>query len=564
VKNKTVVPRVGTRPGARKRAHARRALKNTAAVACLHLAMIPASWGYQFDTGNPDWQVRWDNTVKYSAAFRVKGMSNGLVTDANMDDGDRNFGKGLISNRADLLSEFDASYRKFGFRVSGAAWYDTVYNHSNDNNSPSTANQIGIPHNQFPDGTRDLEGRRVELLDAFVHGQFDVGNVPVTLRLGRHTVLYGETLFFGDNGIAGGQAPVDYIKLLTIPGSQFKEVIMPVNQLSGQAQLSQYVSVGAYYQLEWRPDRIPPAGSYLSNADFVGAGSQRLFAPGTNGSVYFNRTPDLNAKNSGQGGMQIRFRPPSEIAEFGLYATHYHAKDFQLYLAPSANPSLPSLGSYQMVYPEGITALGASVSTTIAGANVAAEVSTRRNTPLTSDPSIGIGFDNSGNPSYAVGNSAHANLSAIYLLDRTPLWQGGSVLGELAWNRRLSITKNPQAIDPRSTRDAVAMRMLLAPEYYQVFPGVDLTVPISVGYLISGRSSVEATFGGGAEHGGDVSIGASFNYRKQVTFSINYDHFFGPAGTFLSPNQPASATTLQYLQSLKDRDFVTLSMQSTF
>ena len=35
-----------------------------------------------------------------------------------------NFDKGLISNRVDILSAFDLSYkRKYGFRVSGAAWY---------------------------------------------------------------------------------------------------------------------------------------------------------------------------------------------------------------------------------------------------------------------------------------------------------------------------------------------------------------------------------------------------------------------------------------------------------
>ncbi|WP_212677083.1 DUF1302 domain-containing protein [Pandoraea sp. PE-S2R-1] len=538
--------------------------RGAAAAACLQLALMPSAGAFEIDTGNPDLQLRWDNTVKYSTAFRLSGQAGNLTVDPNMDDGDRNFRPGMISNRVDLLSEFDISYRKFGFRASGAAWYDTVYNRANDNNSPGTVNHFTPAPNQFADGTRDLQGRRAELLDAFVHGQFDLGELPVSFRLGRHTVIYGETLFFGGNGIAGGQAPVDVIKLLSVPGTQFKELLMPVNQLSGQVQLNSNVSVGGYYQFEWRPNRIPPSGSYLSTADFVGAGSQLMYAPGSNGQLYFNRSPDMEARNSGQGGVQIRFRPDSEIAEFGLYAIRYHAKDFQLYLNPSGNPALPSLGGYQQVFPENIAAVGASVSTTIGAANVAAEISTRRNTPLTSNPSIGLGADNAGNPSYAVGNSAHANLSMIYLLDGTPLWNGGSILAEVAWNRMLSVTKNPSALSPVATRDAVGLRVLFAPEYYQIAPGLDMTVPIGVGYLASGRSSVDPQFAGGAARGGDLSIGANFEYRKQLKFGINYVHFYGPSGTFLTPNQPPEATQLQYRQSLKDRDFVSLTMQATF
>lgn len=86
---------------------------------------------FEFDTGNPDLRVRWDNTLKYSAAWRTQDASSKLTegqTALNLDDGDRNFDKGLISNRLDLLSELDITYNNVGARVSGAAWYDDVYN----------------------------------------------------------------------------------------------------------------------------------------------------------------------------------------------------------------------------------------------------------------------------------------------------------------------------------------------------------------------------------------------------------------------------------------------------
>ena len=204
-----------------------------------------------------------------------------------------------------------------------------------------------------------------------------------------------------------------------------------------------------------------------------------------------------------------------------------------------------------------------SMSTTIGEANVAAELSVRRNAPLTSAMSYSVPGvnNNSGNPSYAVGKTAHANLSMINLLSRSPIWDGGSVLAEIAWNRRLSITKNPDSLDPGVTRDATAMRVLFAPEFYQVTSGLDMTVPIGVGYVISGRSSASPVFGGGAEHGGDFSLGAKFDYRKKVSFGINYVKFFGKAGPYQSMD---GAGTVQYKQSLKDRDFISLSMQATF
>src|SRR5262249_28270626 len=85
-----------------------------------------------------DLQVRWDNTFRYTAAFRLVPRNGGLVADPNGDDGDRNFDPGVVSNRFDLLSEFDVSYGAFGFHLSAAGWYDTVYHQGNDNDAPST------------------------------------------------------------------------------------------------------------------------------------------------------------------------------------------------------------------------------------------------------------------------------------------------------------------------------------------------------------------------------------------------------------------------------------------
>ena len=48
--------------------------------------------------------VRWDNTLSYSMALRPMSPSPELLSYINGDDGDRNFGPGLVSNRFSLLS----------------------------------------------------------------------------------------------------------------------------------------------------------------------------------------------------------------------------------------------------------------------------------------------------------------------------------------------------------------------------------------------------------------------------------------------------------------------------
>jgi len=243
-------------------------------LACVIAALFAASaistvaHATEIDTGNPDVKIRWDNTVKYSTSWRVTGLNEAVTTlssaapNPNLDAGDRNFGKGLITNRVDLMSEFDISYQNVGARVSGAAWYDDVYNKSPQTHTPTLGapDYLGTPPGEFPEATKKLHGRKAELLDAFVYGRTELAGLPVSGRIGRFTQLYGESLFLGANGIAAAQAPIDVVKLLSVPSAQFKEIGMPVGQISANVQFSPSVSVGAYYQYEWRKSRLPGAG----------------------------------------------------------------------------------------------------------------------------------------------------------------------------------------------------------------------------------------------------------------------------------------------------------------
>ena len=533
-------------------------------------SMSPGVQAFQIDTGNRDLRLRWDNTLKYSTASRLKGASDQLTAQSNHDDGDRNFSRGLISNRFDLLSEFDAMYKNVGVRVSGAAWYDSVYNEGNDNNSPATANAFSVDHDEFTRATEKLHGRKGELLDAFVFARFDLGDAKGTVRVGRHALVWGESLFLGANGIAGTMAPVDAVKAASVPNTQFKELIRPTEQFSGQLQLTPNLSVGAFYQWRWEETRLPASGSYFSVLDTMGDGAERIIAganpviPGGEPLAFF-REPDMKAKNSGQGGVQVRFRAGE--TDFGLYAVRYHDKTPQLYIRPDAGaPDFASgrIGTYQWVYAENIRAFGASVSHTFGDYNVAAEVSTRRNMPLNSDigccldpgSTLNGKGDNDGDARYAVGNTLHAQVSWLATLGPSFIANEADFLGELAWNRVLGVTKNRQMLNPVADRDAANVRVVYEPRYRQVFPGVDLSVPLGLGFGI-GNSAVVSAFNG--DKVGDLSIGLTALYLNEWRAGLTYTHYFGPSGTSVDENNHVS-----FKQSLKDRDFIALSIQRTF
>lgn len=553
---------------------------------------------FEIDTGDEDLKIRWDNTIKYSAAARLHNPSATLTSAAansnnpNLDDGDRNFNRGLISNRLDIFSEFDASYRDFGFRMSGAGWYDSVYNKDNDNpgfGGGAYPNQASVPANHFVRDTRKIEGRDAEVLDAFVFGHFTLGNDSrASFRFGQHAIQWGETLFFGSNGIAGGMMPVDAVKLLSVPNTLFKEAILPVPMLSGELQITPKLSVGAYYQLRWKKSRIPTVGSYFDVADSLPDGAERLLLAGP-GSPYLANAPrlsDQEPKNSGQGGIELRMQALD--TDFGVYLIRYHDKTPQqvvnIGIAPvvydpeagctvpnsfSTGPSSCGVAgpvSYRLAYPQAITSLGVSASKTFGDVNLASELSFRRGQPLssglTSDPSAltgGPSANNAANPAYPVGRTAHFNTSALWSIPANPLFREGSLAAELGWNRVLAVTRNPARFDPDASRGAVALRGVLQATYRQVATGLDLSPLLGLGWAPKGSRSSITTTGLPQNGNGDLTLGVDGVYQDAWRTSLSFTHYLGTAGSFLTPSGQ-----IAFKQYYADRDFVALSVRRSF
>ncbi|HEY6131158.1 MAG TPA: DUF1302 family protein, partial [Halioglobus sp.] len=89
---------------------------------------------FMFDTPT-DWEVRWDNTVKGNLMNRLENQDPSVYDPTRSiparaaqlsDDADYSVTPGhMVSERFDLLSEMDVVWKdRYGFRVSGAGWYD--------------------------------------------------------------------------------------------------------------------------------------------------------------------------------------------------------------------------------------------------------------------------------------------------------------------------------------------------------------------------------------------------------------------------------------------------------
>ncbi|WLH65196.1 DUF1302 domain-containing protein [Pseudomonas sp. FP2300] len=489
----------------------------SALVGAIFFASSSTAFAVEFENG--DLKGSWDNTMKYSLGSRLSNPSDTNLKNANADDPEQNFDKGsLIMNRFDWLSELNARYQNYGLSLSAAVWYDDVYNRHNDNNSPGTFNPYSVSNDEFTDDTRKWAGGKVELMNAFVSGQFTPFDVPVSVRLGQHTLLWGESLFFTDNGIASAMAPVDAYKASSVPNTKAQELFLPTKQISASAMFEGGWTVEGFYQFEWEKTRIPPVGAFMSSADILDEGGERIIAgPG----AFFYRGKDHDPDGE-QFGVSLRWRPQTVNLDLGIYAVQYDEKTPQLVVSPSGgfDPTNGSIGTYSLRYQERVKLYGISANTTVGQLNIGGEISYRENGSLRANTDV---LD-----PHVLGDTVHAQINAIYVGNAGALWDGYSLAGELAGHHLTKITKNKSEYDESLNDTAYGARGTATLSYYQLTPGLDLDVPIGLGYNFKGQSPVSPAFNSyGSDRGGDISVGVVAIYQQDWKLGLNVTHFFG-------------------------------------
>lgn len=582
-------------------------------LACaIGLLTLPAAQAFEVDTGNEDWAVRFDNTVKYNYGVRTESADKRLLGTPNSNDGDYNFRKAgtNVTNRVDLLTELDVVYQgNTGFRVSTASWYDKAYDNTGSNSNPfvnGNGDQSGInpslnglPGTGIPLGSPHLSnyaqryysGPSGEVLDAFVFMSRDVGEASqVSAKLGQHNLFWGETLLNPVHSLSYGQSGLDLAKLAASPGTEAKELFVPRNQLSTSFLVNSELTLGAQYFFDWDAARLPEAGTYYGGSDVVGEGAQSFLLghTGTPGLIpvrgaltSIRRGHDLTPGKSGDWGVMAKWSPQWLGGTLGFYyrktseilpQAWLDARGMSVANGPFGNPPGSRQGAvgnlynslqsttYQFAYADNIDIYGLSLSKDVAGISVGSDLNIRHNMPLASIPAIvsapgqaglgggfgllparlpssGVIYDvpKDGDSLSATGDTLHFTLNGLMTIGDTPLFDSATLLGELFYSNLLKLDGHNEALYKgkssyrgidKATRDNWGIAVNFTPTWYQVLPGMDLSMPLSVNVGIDGVSPVQ---GGGAENTGNYAVGVSAAIYNQYFVDLKYVDSFGEA-----------------------------------
>jgi hypothetical protein len=510
-------------------------------------------------------EISLDTTISFSSFYRVNKPSAVLLSTANQNEseGDLNFQHGFVGNVAEILPVLDIKDGDIGAHFSGEFFVNTSYLDKNTNDQPGTINSFTITNNRdFASQTRQSNGLNGKMLDAFAYDTFRFGaeqDQTLTIKAGQQTLLWGQSLFFGANGISGGQAPIDVISAQDLVNPQSQQIYEPVGQIVVTYQPDNTYTLQAYYQYEWMPDSLQGVGSYFSTSDVTGPGAQRLLAlsvPFLGNLDYYNTKALTPPSQNGQFGLSAQAQYGN--FDIGLFGLRFDAKTPVVNIGTtnlSLTPYGISLGNYNLIYPRDIQLYGASVSTTIGATNVAGEISGRRNMPLVTG-GVEQTAANPGNansdPLYPVGDTITGLASFIYSSPALRFDPGGvTLLGEVEYLDVIAVTANKAELSPGRSSAASAFDVEVEPTYYDVLPNLELQFPVSLLYDYAGNSEMDSSVNHGT---GTFSAGITATYRQTWIASLNYVDYLGRPGLSLEPNVSENA----------DRGYITLNLQHTF
>ncbi|AQY65682.1 DUF1302 domain-containing protein [Pseudomonas veronii] len=493
-------------------------------------AMVsPLAQAISINTGNPELQINWTTEFRLGMGWRTESIAKDIGNDPTNHQSDYFARNGdMWKRRLDVLTEMDLIYRDdYGARISATGWYDNAYD---DHDLKSNPDLRGI--SAYADGKLSRSAQRYyngpsgEILDAFVFGTFNLGDTPISAKLGQHSLVWGVAQINSTDAISWSQQPSNLQKGAETPGASPKELAMPLPQISFQSQLNDTFSLAGYYHFDWKPNRPSEGGTFMGGPDFLYAGDGRIFAgafPGL-GNFYINQGEVIEPRDKQRGnfGVQLNMTPQWYAGTIGLvYRRFDEMQPWPVNFA--VDPADPITGlRFHQVYNRGVDLFGAFTNFNWQEISWGAEVSYRRGTALdsTGGPIL------SGNLDGATGNTVHALLNAQAALPTLPLYDTGIVLAELGYTYLDKVTHNEQVFsqceDAKDgpgcgTRNASSLSLVLMPTWLQVLPGVDLTGNLTVaGYGLHGNSAVLM---GSAER--------SYAWSTGVTADINMKYKVG-------------------------------------
>ncbi len=172
----------------------------------------------------------------------------------NGDDGRLNFDQGdLTSGVIKMTNDIQANYENYKFFARVSSFYDAVLD------DDSSYERFALNEGGKTDAARDID-----LLDFYVSADYEVGGLPLNLRVGKQVINWGEGTFIlnGINTIA----PLD-VGAFRRPGVEIKEGLLPVWALYGSIGLPYDISLEAFYQLEWSAYEFDRPGTPFATSD---------------------------------------------------------------------------------------------------------------------------------------------------------------------------------------------------------------------------------------------------------------------------------------------------------
>lgn len=391
----------------------------------LALAMagvVTSAQAIEYNVGELNIQLA--NTVSYGIGWRVEErdrgqimVGNGSAIDEttygasyNYDDGTLNYDQGdIYTNVFKWSGDLEMSYRNYGGFFRARAYYDHAIMDQD------------TEFKQLNEETENAAGRGAELLDAFVWADYDINYVPVTFRLGRQVLSWGESTFI--QGGINSVNPVD-ASAFRKPGAELKEGLLPVNMFYTSIGLTGEITLEAFYQLEWDHTRSDPCGTFFSTVDFVADGCGPVILGGASDELAIlalrdleiesgiplanraapvtERIEDEEPSDSGQYGMAVRWYSEAlGDTEFGFYYMNIHSRlpyingvitnqDRLGVLTGTPNMEVNADATYntyrplyQIAYPEDIKIAGISFArSTASGASISGEISYKPDMPV--------------------------------------------------------------------------------------------------------------------------------------------------------------------------------------
>ncbi|BBB31086.1 DUF1302 domain-containing protein [Neptunomonas japonica] len=571
--------------------------------ALLAATLAGQAYGVEFQLGEVEGRI--DSQLSVGASWRVNDPDTDLISEPNggrglgsgsFDDGNQNFKQGeTFSKILKGSHELSLSYKNVGAFVRGKYWSDFELEdgkrgHGHTENGYAADDQLN--DDSFNDFAK-FSG--AEILDAYIYGYFDIGNMPLDVRLGRQVVNWGESTF-----IQGGINVINPFDVSAFrrPGSEIKEGLLPVNMAFASLGVTDNLSLEAFYQISWEPTVEDGCGTYFSANDFAAEGCNgiRVDAGALNGvadSTYYNalstrvitRNSDgkRDAKDSGQFGFALRYLAEDlNDTEFGLFFARYHSRLPVISGVKTPNGD-PFASEYFVEYPEDIKMLGVSWNTNVGELAWSGEISHKRDVPIqlngpmlvASMLTLGTAAGNPANGTvvpigpaglgteiqgYTAFDVTQAQTTLIKTVNNVMGASRLALIGELGWTHIHDFDESASALkygrsgvfgytpsddDGFVTQDSVGYVARASLSYPNAISGVSLTPQVSFKHGISGYGPQP----GAAFNEGQKSINLSLqaDYLERYRAQISYTNFFG--GDY---------------NELADRDFISLSTSVSF